>query len=144
MFAFLLVAVLHFTVPTMQADTSRFANGCDAGALHSRVAAVRLYRVRCYQAWQRDFIRQKPEQGGAADTMRVDDSACMTYFLTVIDSSGKESCQAGITVGIPPTGVGPTPSRATEVLYDVQGRRAFPPLRSGWYCSRNGKWVRVK
>ena len=135
------VAVLRFTMPTMQVDTML---GCESQSVRpSSVAAVRLYRVKCYQAWNREFIRQKPETAGRQDTLRVDDSVCATYFLTAVDSGGRESCERGITVGIPPTGVGTEP-RASEVLYDVQGRRARLPLRSGWYCSRNGKWVRIR
>jgi hypothetical protein len=145
--ALALVAVLRFTVPTQEADTSQAAriagSTCEAGPHRERISRVRLRRVVCYRSWVWELIREKPVIGGATETLAVDDSRCATYFVTVLDSAGNESCERGITVGTPPVAVGDGPLPG-EALYDVVGRRAEPPLRSGWYCSRNGKWIKIR
>jgi hypothetical protein len=60
------------------------------------------------------------------------------------NSAGKGCDSVFIRESYIVTGVDASISRASQVLYDVQGRRVRPPLKSGWYCSRNGKWIRVR
>lgn len=132
-----LVAVLRFTVSGYEADTS---NACEPGPRLESALRVRLYRMACYQAQpQRILIRERPTLAGL-DTLQVDNATCASYFVTLVDSAGNESCERGITVGIPSVGVPPSmPTQA--VLYDIAGRRVQVPTRGGVYFTKGRRIV---
>jgi len=148
MLAFIAVAILHFMVSPFEADTSQFAlDHCGDGPNLERVSSLRLYRMACYQEPPvREFVREKPTQPGP-DTLQVDDSQCISYFVTVVDSTGNESCERGITVG---GAVGVPLVLGAEdryVLYDLSGRKVTGKLKPGIYVRRTvrgGKVVRTE
>jgi hypothetical protein len=145
MVALLAVAILHFTVSAFEADTS--IGSCEAGPNLERVKSLRLYRMVCYQEPPvREFLRERPTQPGA-DTLQVDDSRCVSYFITVVDSAGNESCERGATVGVAPVGIPAPEPNDRYVLYDLSGRRVSGKLKPGIYVRRTfrgGKLVRTQ
>jgi hypothetical protein len=130
---FLAIAILHFTVSAFEADTSQMANGCDPGASLEHVKSLRLYRMVCYQEPPvREFVRERPTRSGP-DTLQVDDSRCISYFVTVVDSAGNESCERGATVGVAAVGVGTIIGTPQRELYDLAGRKVQGIPKSGVY-----------
>jgi hypothetical protein len=143
--------LLTYTVPSNEADTSASApDPCAAGPNPEQVARTRLEVAYCGSNPTNLFVREHVVTGGQADSFLVDDSQCATYFVTVFDQAGNESCVAGITVGVPAVSV-PFPGIGLERLpiYDLAGRRVRLPLRSGIYFVRPGpgkplRIVRIK
>lgn len=143
---FSLLLTLNFTVPSFNADTSRFA-GCgdhDPGRPET-VMAVKLYRALCggtgapiYQRTISCLRGQRISFDGGPD--------CATWWVTAVDAAGNESsltCARGYTVNVPSVSVAEVGRLARQgKLFDLSGRRLREVTRSGIYYLREGAVTR--
>lgn len=145
MHLFSLLLTMSFTVPSFNADTSRFA-ACGAPNLTraETVVSARLYRALCggngtpiYQSTIVCSSGQKISFDGG--------SVCATWWVTTVDAAGNESllaCARGATVNTSSVSVPQVLQLAREgKLYDVSGRRLKEITRSGMYYVREGRSV---